>query len=146
MADLKQEFVGALFNARNRLRFALDDQFRPLGMTDASWRALFYLEQEGDGVQQKELARVMGIEGPSLVRLLDNLEAKNLIERKPSFEDRRSKTIHLTAESKVQLDVLHETANEVRGGILSDVTDAELETCISVFQKIILQSREKDND
>ena len=142
MPDPKEEFVSALFNARNRVRFAMDDKFRPLGVTDASWRALFYLEQEGDGVQQKELARAMGIEGPSLVRLLDNLQAKKLIERKPSPEDRRSNTIHLTAASRVQLEALHHTAGEVRQNILSDVSDADLDICINVLRKIITQSRE----
>jgi len=146
MPDLKQEFVSALFNARNRVRFAMDDKFRPLGVTDASWRALFYLEQEGDGVQQKELARVMGIEGPSLVRLLDNLQAKDFIERKPSLEDRRSKTIHLTQASKVKLKALHHTAIEVRHNILSDVTDADLNICLGVLQKIITQTREMGGD
>ena len=66
--DFNQKFVSLLFNARNRIRFAMDDEFKPLNITDATWRTLYYLRQEGDGVQQKELAQVMGIEGPSLVR------------------------------------------------------------------------------
>ncbi|MEX2326817.1 MAG: MarR family transcriptional regulator, partial [Pseudomonadales bacterium] len=74
MRSSRQQFVISLFNVRNRVRFAMDDAFRPMGITDATWRTLFYLEQTGDGVFQKDLATVMGIEGPSLVRLLDSLE------------------------------------------------------------------------
>ena len=90
--ELNQIFVSLLFNARNKVRFAMDDQFKPLDITDATWRTLYFLRQEGDGVQQKELARTMGIEGPSLVRLLDNLSEKKLIERRADLSDRRSET------------------------------------------------------
>ncbi len=137
MNNLKQEFVASLFNVRNRVRFAMDDQFRPLGVTDATWRTLFYLQQVGDGVQQKELARVMGIEGPSLVRLLDNLEAKDLIVRKSSLQDRRGKTIHLTRAALPQLSSLKEIAATVRKTLLKDITQEELKICVRVFQKIL---------
>jgi MarR family transcriptional regulator for hemolysin len=137
MVDLKQDFMSSLFNARNRVRFAMDDQFRPIGITDATWRTLFYLNQTGDGVQQKQLARTMGIEGPSLVRLLDNLEGKNFIERKSSLEDRRSKTIHLTDSARQQLATLQTIAADVRKRLLEDVSSSDLETCIKVFKKIL---------
>ncbi len=137
MKNAKQEFVSALFNARNRIRFSMDDKFKPLGVTDATWRALFYLDQVGDGVQQKELARVMGIEGPSLVRLLDNLESKKLIVRKMSKEDRRSKTIHLTKTSSVQLVSMKDTAADVRNVILKDISKSDLAVCTRVLKTII---------
>lgn len=121
----------------------MDDKLRPLGVTDATWRTLFYLQQAGDGVQQKELARVMGIEGPSLVRLLDNLQAKDLILRKSSREDRRSKTIHLTAAAMSQLNSLQEIAATVRQTLLKDISNEELKICIKVFRQILNAS--KDN-
>jgi MarR family transcriptional regulator, transcriptional regulator for hemolysin len=142
MESLKQEFVASLFNVRNRVRFAMDDQFRPLGVTDATWRTLFYLQQAGDGVQQKELARVMGIEGPSLVRLLDNLEAKNFITRKPSPLDRRSKTIHLTSDAMSKLHSLQQAAVTVRHTMLKNVSNEELKVCVRVFRRILETSEE----
>ena len=98
---------------------------------------MFYLNQAGDGVQQKQLARAMGIEGPSLVRLLDNLEGKNFIERKSSLEDRRSKTIHLTDSARKQLDTLQSIAAEVRKSLLQGISSSDLETCVKVFKKIL---------
>ncbi|MFT7091559.1 MAG: MarR family transcriptional regulator for hemolysin, partial [Candidatus Azotimanducaceae bacterium] len=65
--NLNQRFVALLFNTRNRIRFAMDDRFKPLGITDATWRTLFFLRQD-NGTSQKQLALTMGIEGPSLVR------------------------------------------------------------------------------
>ncbi|MEX0942253.1 MAG: MarR family transcriptional regulator [Pseudomonadales bacterium] len=137
MRSSRQQFVISLFNVRNRVRFAMDDAFRPMGITDATWRTLFYLEQTGDGVFQKDLATVMGIEGPSLVRLLDSLEDKQLIERRPGQTDRRSKSVHLTRKALKLLDKLHDVADQVRGELLEDISDEEIEHCLLVFQRIM---------
>lgn len=143
MADrARDRFVVTLFNARNRIRFAMDEAFKPLGITDATWRTLFYLEQTGDGVAQKELAEVMGIEGPSLVRLLDSLESRDLVERRPNVTDRRSKSVHLTATAMSLLEEMHEVATRTRESILADISDADLETSLAVLEHI-LASAEK---
>lgn len=136
MQSRRQQFVISLFNVRNQVRFAMDDAFRPLGITDATWRTLFYLEQTGNGVSQKDLATVMGIEGPSLVRLLDSLEDKQWIERRPSETDRRSKSVHLTGKAQRLLDKLHGVADQVRGELLKDISDEEIERCLEVFRRI----------
>src|SRR5215831_10534221 len=79
-----------------RLRQAIDGELRLLGLTEATWRPLAYVGRLGGGVRQKELATALSIEGPSLVRLLDNLEQRGLIERREEESDRRARGIHLT--------------------------------------------------
>lgn len=144
MQSRRQQFVISLFNVRNQVRFAMDDAFRPLGITDATWRTLFYLEQTGSGVSQKDLATVMGIEGPSLVRLLDSLEDKQWIERRPSETDRRSKSVHLTRKAQRLLDKLHSVADQVRGELLKDISDQEIENCLEVFRRITNAKGQKE--
>lgn len=144
MQSRRQQFVISLFNVRNQVRFAMDDAFRPLGITDATWRTLFYLEQTGSGVSQKDLATVMGIEGPSLVRLLDSLEDKQWIERRPSETDRRSKSVHLTRKAQRLLDKLHGVADQVRGEMLKDISDEEIECCLEVFRRITNAKAQKE--
>lgn len=137
MSEARDRFVSALFNTRNSLRFAMDDAFKPLGITDATWRTLFYLEQIGSGVSQRRLAEVMGIEGPSLVRLLDNLEAKGLIQRQPSEVDRRSKSVVLTDSARELLIELHQVAARVRNTILADIDESEIEGCVGVLERMM---------
>ena len=137
MKNLNQRFTALLFNTRNRIRFAFDDKFKPLDITDATWRTLYFLRQEGDGVQQKELANAMGIEGPSLVRLLDNLSEKGFIERKSDPGDRRSKTIHLTAEVEPLLAKLDKNAAQVRKELFAGIDEKDMQTCIRVFDQIL---------
>jgi MarR family transcriptional regulator for hemolysin len=137
LGTLSIDFVAALFMTRTRFRLAMDDRFKPLGVTDAAWRTLFYLEQIGDGVLQKDLARVMGIESAGLVRLLDNLESKALVERRAAVQDRRGKTVHLTIHSGALLLELHGAAAQVRQNLLADISPAQLQTCLTVFNKVL---------
>lgn len=140
----KAEFFSHLFMTRNRIRFVLDDHFRPMGLTDATWRTLFYLDQVGNGVSQKELARVMSIEGPTLVRLLDNLEARNLIERQPSPDDRRAKSVHLTQAAMPLIETLRESAAVIREELLQDISDEEIRCCLRVFDAILARCDTKE--
>ena len=64
-----------------RWRQVLDTAFQAHSLTAATWRPLFYLQNLGEGVCQKDLAASIGIEGPPLVRLPDTLLAKELIRR-----------------------------------------------------------------
>ena len=73
-----------------RLRQAVDAELRAYGLTDATWRPLAYVGKLGGGVRQKELATALSIEGPTLVRLLDNLERRGLIERRSRLSSRRT--------------------------------------------------------
>jgi MarR family transcriptional regulator for hemolysin len=79
----------------------------------------------------------MGIESAGLVRLLDNLESKALVERRAAVQDRRGKTIHLTNHAGALLLELHGTAAQVRQSLLADVSPADLQTCLTVFNKVL---------
>ena len=79
----------------------------------------------------------MGIEGPSLVRLLDNLSDKGLILRKVDDNDRRSKTIHLSQEADKLLTELDKLAAEARETLLGDIPEKDIQTCIKVFNQIL---------
>src|SRR3546814_1064441 len=91
-----------------RLRQAVDTELRAYGLTEATWRPLAYVGRLGDGVRQKDLATALGIEGPSLVRLLDTLERRGLVERREDDADRRARGIHLTtARRELQIGRAH---------------------------------------
>ena len=97
MPSAKQiDFGFRVARIARRLRQAVDAELRVLGLTEATWRPLVYVRRLGDGVRQKELATALSIEGPSLVRLLDNLERRGLIERRADESDRRARGIYLT--------------------------------------------------
>ncbi|HUN52904.1 MAG TPA: MarR family transcriptional regulator [Candidatus Sulfotelmatobacter sp.] len=116
-----------------RLRQAIDGELGAFGLTEATWRPLAYVGRLGDGVRQKELATALGIEGPSLVRLLDNLEGRGLIERREDGSDRRVRGIHLTASGRA----LAARVSSVSAGIQRRLLLGLAPDDIAAFQRIL---------
>ncbi|MFD2429809.1 MarR family winged helix-turn-helix transcriptional regulator [Sphingobium scionense] len=73
-----------------------DSTLAEFGVSNSAGWCLLYLDRLGADVRQIELADVLGITQPSLVRTLDHLQAAALIERTPNPEDRRSNCLSLT--------------------------------------------------
>ena len=63
----------SLVDLAHRWRKVVDEELRPLGFSQATWRTLFYVGRAGGEIGQKDLAIDIGIEGPSRVHLLDSL-------------------------------------------------------------------------
>ena len=126
-----------------RLRQAVDAELRVLGLTEATWRPLVYVRRLGDGVRQKELATALSIEGPSLVRILDNLERRGLIERRADESDRRARGIHLTRSGRELAKRAAKAGGEVQARVLASVSAAELEACQRVLAGIERELEER---
>ena len=119
-----------------RLRQAVDAELRLLGLTEATWRPLVYMRRLGDGVRQKELATALSIEGPSLVRLLDSLERRGLIERREDENDRRARGIHLTRAGRELAVRAAKVGNAIQARLMSRVPPADLEACERVLETL----------
>jgi len=119
-----------------RLRQAVDAELRTFGLTEATWRPLAYVGRLGGGVRQKELATALSIEGPTLVRLLDNLERRGLIERREDETDRRARGIYLTRAGRELAVRVAKVGTEVQTRALARVPAADLETCQRVLNQI----------
>lgn len=124
-----------------RWRQVLDSEFHAVGLTDATWRPLLHLHLLGDGVRQKELAASIGIEGPSLVRLIDTLVAKGLIRRSEDGTDRRAKQLGLTPEGQVVVARIREIVARLDSELLSPFSDSE----IARFGQFVLALEETVN-
>ena len=116
-----------------RWRQILDSEFHSAGLTDATWRPLLHLQLLGNGLRQKELAASIGIEGPSLVRLIDTLIAKGLIERSEDLLDRRAKLLRLTAQGTTVVARIKETVGSLENELLSHFSDRD----ISHFSQLV---------
>jgi MarR family transcriptional regulator, transcriptional regulator for hemolysin len=109
-----------------RWRHVLDSEFQSHGLTDATWRPLLHLHNLGDGVRQKDLAASIGIEGPSLVRLLDTLSTKGLIRRLEDSTDRRAKLLFLTPEGQLLVDRIQETVMSLENQLFGAFSEGEI--------------------
>ena len=128
---------GMLLGVTARIwRTKLDQRFKPLGLSQAKWIVLLHLSRGGDGVTQKELAQCVGIEGPTLVGLLDRLSADGLVERRESPVDRRSKTVHLTAKARTATEQIATVTRELRGELFRGIEMDELERCMRTLEQL----------
>jgi MarR family transcriptional regulator, transcriptional regulator for hemolysin len=92
--------------------------------------------RRGKSLRQCELAEEIGIEGPSLVRLIDLLQAEGLVERREDPTDRRAKMLHLTALGETRADELNRILRRVRAYLLKDISGEDLAVTFEVLQRI----------
>lgn len=130
------EFGYQLAFAARRWRRELDEALAGFGLTDASWRPLVHLGRLGEGARQNDLARSLGIEGPSLVRLLDRLAAAGFLERREDPSDRRAKTLHLTDEGRRLVARLRAVVSDACVDLLGDIDEQDFAACMRVFERI----------
>ena len=126
----------AIGEASRSWRAKLDERLRPLGLSQSRWLVLLHLSKRGDGVVQKALAKWLGIEGPTLVRILDRMTADGWLERRESPTDRRAKTVHLTPQALAVIQQINKVAAKLRGELLADIPAADIEACLRVLQQI----------
>jgi MarR family transcriptional regulator for hemolysin len=125
-----------------RWRQALDNEFQAAGLTDATWRPLLHLHHLGDGVRQKELAASVGIEGPSLVRLIDTLVSKGLVQRSEDSTDRRAKLLCLTPDGQLIVARIKDIVEPLENELLRPFSDRD----IAGFGRFILALETTIND
>ncbi|HET9510260.1 MAG TPA: MarR family transcriptional regulator [Sphingomonas sp.] len=101
---LPLEFIRECILLGRRWRARVDEQLKDHGLTAARLTVLYWVNELPAGTSQRELADIVGIEGPTLVRQLHALQAQGLIERVPMTSDRRAKCIRLTPEGLKKLE------------------------------------------
>lgn len=129
-------FGFALVGLARRWRRALDERMAEIGLSDAAWPPLVHLDRSGEGASQGELAARCGIDGSTLVRLLDLLETRGLVERRVSPTDRRARLIYLTPAGRETLAAVYDVLKESEIAMLADVEDAELASALDVFGRV----------
>ncbi|MBC3765165.1 transcriptional regulator SlyA [Neptunicella marina] len=123
----------AAFSWRN----AVDHYMSSLGLTQTRWIALLHLDRLGEGCSQKELADNIGIEQPSLLRTLNQLEEAGLVIRKGCPEDARRKTLWFTAEGRDLLFKVESMAKAGRQKMLAGLDKQQRETFHQLLELII---------
>jgi MarR family transcriptional regulator for hemolysin len=118
-------------------RHILEGRLRTFGITRAKWSVLSSIVLSGEGRTQNELAKQLGIEGPTLVRLLDGLEGAKLLSREPSPTDRRAKLIIATPEGRELAERLVQETKDARVALLSNLSEDDIVTLTTLLEKLL---------
>ena len=72
----------------------------PLGLRVRSYSVLLLACEAAEGISQRDLAAVLGLDPSQVVLLVDDLAGAGLVERRPSPSDRRTKLVAATATGR----------------------------------------------
>ncbi|PZP43772.1 MAG: MarR family transcriptional regulator [Azospirillum brasilense] len=86
------------------------------------------------------IASQPGIDGG----VLDRLEAKGLIARQPSRQDRRIKTIALTSDGSALLDTVKDSVLAAQAEMLQPLSETERAQFIALLKKFVGRPSEED--
>jgi MarR family transcriptional regulator for hemolysin len=96
MIDPDERFSSALHNASRAWRQALDRRLKHLGVSQAGWMTIAVAAKARAPLSQSELADSLGVEGATMVAMVDRLVRAGLVVRELSTTDRRVKRVALT--------------------------------------------------
>jgi len=99
--------------------------------------ALSTIQQFPNATAQIELARRIGIEGPTFTRMLAALESEGLIERIPDPSDRRAKLLKLTPAGTEALHDIMTVSGTLRDEVLCDLSEDELRAVNDVTRRLL---------
>lgn len=117
-------------------RALIDHRLKPLELTQTHWITLHNICQLPPDQSQIQLAKAIGIEQPSLVRTLDQLEEKNLITRHTCANDRRAKRIKLTKFAEPIIKQVNNVIHTTREEILNGISQKEIEWLSQMISKL----------
>ena len=123
--------------AARRWRSLLDERLRTIGQSAPRMEAMASIDRTPKPSTQVEIAKRIGIEGPTLTRMLDMLEAEWLVERLPDPSDRRAKLIRLTDEGRQALAETQAIAGALRDQLLAEFSEEELDLINALVGRIL---------
>jgi MarR family transcriptional regulator, transcriptional regulator for hemolysin len=133
---LRNGFPNLIAHAGRQWRRAVDIRLQPFGLTEATWLPLLHLARAPKPMRQKDLAASLSLDSSSVVRLLDNLQAAQLVERREEPEDRRAKTIVLTPLGRATVERVEVVSQQIRQTVLAGLGDDEIATATETLQHI----------
>ena len=130
--------IGFLIHDVSRLRrTVVDKALRPMGVTRSQWWVLANLSRHnGDGMMQTELAKVMDVGKVTLGGLIDRLEARGYVERRPLPGDRRAKRVLMTGKGTRILAQIQKVAKVVNAEIMTGISAGEITRVETVLHKM----------
>lgn len=134
-ADPLDRNLGFLINDVARLlRREFGRRIRDLDMTRSQWWVMVHLIRF-DGFNQTQLAEELDIGKVALGGLLDRLEARGWIERRPDPDDRRAKRVYLTESGRPLITEMQERARLVHRQMVDGFSEEERDLLVALLTR-----------
>ena len=125
--------LGSVFRQWRR---QVDLGFKELGLSDATRMPLLVLYAQAQAMRQKDLADALYLDSSSLVRVLAQLRAAELVDWARDPQDRRTKRIALTPAGRATAALILARSLEIEQALLAELPAQDMRTTRDVLEKI----------
>jgi DNA-binding MarR family transcriptional regulator len=143
MQNLDRDMLTLMHDVARMHRTRFDQWARGYSMTRAQGLILLRLEGQ-PGLSQNEMAAICEVEPITVGRLVDRLEARGLIERRPDPADRRIKRLHLMPAAAPVLAAINDYRRALRefmtDGLDKSVQEAVIDALLHMKAKLTVES------
>ena len=126
-----------LKHAQQRLAELTGPALAPYGITGRELAVLMSID-DLTPLSQQDVADRLGVDRTTMVTLIDGLEDKELVERRPDAEDRRRNVVVLTRAGQATMAEGVEAAEAAEQQFLSKLSAAEVASLKAALQAIAL--------
>jgi len=114
----------------------VDRRLATLELTNAQWTPLFLL-YKGQASTLAELSRELQTDAGAMTRTLDRLEAKGLLRRVRSVQDRRVSFLELTEAGKAAAAQVPPVLSDVQNAYLKGFSHAEWRQLLGMLERLL---------
>lgn len=128
------------YNARRAALSIIElflERLAPYGLKPVDFSVMSTI-QHNPGVTSRQLCATLNLLPPNLVGLIQSLESRGLIERKPHPHDGRAVGLHATPKGQTLMVQAEQTASDLEIEKTAKLTPAQRKTLLALLQKIYL--------
>jgi MarR family transcriptional regulator for hemolysin len=140
--SIEERFSAALHGGARNWRLALDKRLKHLGIGQSGWMTIAMVAKSAEPLSQRALADLVGVEGPSMVSMLDRLERGGFLTRAPSAHDRRVKLVQLTEEGRKVYAEVKAVAESFRATLLAGLDPQALASAAELLETLRVRIEE----
>jgi DNA-binding MarR family transcriptional regulator len=128
-----------LKRAQLELADLLDESLAPLGISHGELTLLLFVDA-GEPESQQQVGRRLDVDRTTMVALIDGLEGKALVARRPDDADRRRNVIELTAAGRATLGRARRVDQKAEDRLLAGLDKAEATQLRSLLRRVAADS------
>lgn len=125
-----------LRSVSNSVSGAFAEKLAAQGFSVAEWVVLRLVHGDATTLSASAIAEIAGMTRGAISKIVDKLEARDLLERKPLPQDGRAQILKLTAKGARLLLVLAKLADENDAEFFDHLTTKERETMLRILKNI----------
>src|ERR1700744_5629025 len=136
MSEIEERFSDALHSTSRSWKQAVDRRLKYLGVSQASWMTIAIAAKAESPLSQSELADRLGVEGATMVAMVDRLVKAGLVAREASSTDRRIKRVVLTPAGVAIYEKVKTEADTLRKQLLAKMDAKKLQAATELLDNL----------